>query len=267
MVTYVAKVSAPGAFPVHTRVGAQLEPYCSGLGKVLLAALPDEEVESFILDGELIALTPYTITTAAALRAELKTGARARLCRGRPRASGQYALHRGAGAGPEGRAVAALSATDDAERMTPERQLEVRDALFDAAAVLRQKLYPAPAPIPAIAGRSPRNNAISASPCASSARARFICAWNCGILHQPQRQDGAELLAGHDVAAKMHAADQPVLGIFRGPRQDRLGFLRHQRRPAPRPWKKPAWHGRWDRKLAALPGLTGVQVLRLGSTA
>src|ERR1041385_3715353 len=72
MVTYVAKVSAPGAFQVHTRVGAQLEPYCSGLGKVLLAALPDDEVESFILDGELVPLTPYTITTAAALRAEIR---------------------------------------------------------------------------------------------------------------------------------------------------------------------------------------------------
>ncbi len=72
MVNYVAKVSAPGAFPVHTRVGAQLEAYCSGLGKVLLAALPDQEVDSFVLDGELIALTPYTITTKAALRAELK---------------------------------------------------------------------------------------------------------------------------------------------------------------------------------------------------
>ena len=72
MVTYVAKVSAPGSFPVHTRVGAQLEPYCSGLGKVLLAALPDEQVESFILDGELVPLTPHTITTPAGLRAELK---------------------------------------------------------------------------------------------------------------------------------------------------------------------------------------------------
>src|SRR5476649_2864593 len=35
MVTYVAKVASPGAFPVHTRVGAQFEPYCIALGKVL----------------------------------------------------------------------------------------------------------------------------------------------------------------------------------------------------------------------------------------
>jgi DNA-binding IclR family transcriptional regulator len=47
----------------------------------------------------------------------------------------------------EGRTVAALSASDDAARMTPERLLEIRDVLCDAAAALRRKLYPTPAPI------------------------------------------------------------------------------------------------------------------------
>ena len=142
MVTYVAKVSNPGAFPVHTRVGAQLEPYCSGLGKVLLAALPDEEVERFILEGALIALTPYTITTATALRSELK------LVRNRGYAldDREHQANMRCSAVPvldqEGRAVAAISATDDAERMTSDRQLEIRDALFAAAATMRQKLYP-----------------------------------------------------------------------------------------------------------------------------
>lgn len=147
MVTYIAKVTAPGAFSVHTRVGAQLEPYCSGLGKVLLAALPDEEVESFILDGELVALTPYTITTAHALRAEIR----------RVRAQGfavddrEHRADMRCTAVPvldgEGRTVAALSASDAAERMTPKRQLEIREALFEVAAALRHKLYPSPAPI------------------------------------------------------------------------------------------------------------------------
>jgi DNA-binding IclR family transcriptional regulator len=146
MVTYVAKVSAPGSFPVHTRVGAQLEPYCSGLGKVLLAALPDEQVESFILDGELVPLTPHTITTAAALRAEL------RLVReqGYAMDDREHQANMRCIAVPvrdqDGRAVAALSASDDADRMTVLRQKEVRAALLDAAAALRQKLYPAPAP-------------------------------------------------------------------------------------------------------------------------
>jgi DNA-binding IclR family transcriptional regulator len=143
MVTYVAKVSVPGAFAVHTRVGAQLEAYCSGLGKVLLAALPDQEVDSFVLDGELIALTPHTITTKAALRAELKKVRAAgyalddREHKANMRCIAVPVLDR------EGRAVAALSATDDAERMTPERQAEIRGALFELADALRQKLYPA----------------------------------------------------------------------------------------------------------------------------
>ena len=147
MVTYVAKVSAPGSFAVNTRVGAQLEPYCSGLGKVLLAALPDEEVDRFILDGELVPLTPHTITTAAALRAELRQVRE----QGYAVDDREHQANMRCIAVPvrdqEGRAVAALSATDDAERMTPQRQAEIRHALFDAAAVLRRKLYPAPAPM------------------------------------------------------------------------------------------------------------------------
>lgn len=144
MVTYIAKVSPPGAFSVHTRVGAQLEAYCSGLGKVLLAALPDDEIESFLLDGELIALTPHTITTASGLRAELK----------KVRLDGCAVDDREVQANMrciavpvrdrEGRVVASLSASDAAERMTPARTEEVRVLLLDAAARLRCKLYPTP---------------------------------------------------------------------------------------------------------------------------
>ena len=72
MVTYVAKVARARRLSRPHQVGGQLEAYCSGLGKVLLAALPEEQMESVIMDGALVALTPYTITSAPALRAELK---------------------------------------------------------------------------------------------------------------------------------------------------------------------------------------------------
>ena len=147
MVTYVAKVAAPGAFPVYTKVGGQLEAYCSGLGKVLLASLPEEQMEGVIMDGALVPLTPYTITSAPALRAELK----------RVREQG-YALDDRENhanmrciAVPvldrDGRAVAALSASDTVEHMTQARLQEVRDVLFGVAVQLRQKLYPTPAPL------------------------------------------------------------------------------------------------------------------------
>jgi IclR family acetate operon transcriptional repressor len=147
MVTYVAKVSAPGAFAIHTRVGAQLEAYCSGLGKVLLAALPDEQMESIVLDGELIALTSHTITSPAALRAELKAVSR----RGYALDDRENQADMRCVAVPvldrEGRAMAALSASDSAERMTEAWQMKVRDALFETAAALRLKLYPVIAPV------------------------------------------------------------------------------------------------------------------------
>jgi DNA-binding IclR family transcriptional regulator len=143
MVTYIGKVTPPGAFPVHTRVGAQLEPYCSGLGKILLSALPDEQVENFILDGELVALTPHTITSAAGLRAELiKVRQRGYAVDDREHQANMRCV-----AVPvrdrEGRVVAAISATDAAERMDEERQLEIRELLLEAANRLRGKLYPA----------------------------------------------------------------------------------------------------------------------------
>jgi len=147
MVTYVAKVSAPGAFAVNTRVGAQLEPYCSGLGKVLLAALPDDEMESFILDGELVPLTPFTITTAPGIRAQLKLVRE----QGYALDDREHQADLRCIAVPvrdqDDRIMAALSASDAADRMTPQRQAEIRQALFEAAAILRRKLYPAPAPI------------------------------------------------------------------------------------------------------------------------
>jgi len=71
MVTYLSKIAVPGSFQTHTKPDAQLEAYCTGLGKVLLAALPEEQLESVIMDGALVALTPFTITEPNRLRAEL----------------------------------------------------------------------------------------------------------------------------------------------------------------------------------------------------
>lgn len=71
MVYYLSKIATPTSFVTHTRSGALLEAYCSGLGKVLLAALREEELENFILEGDLVALTPHTITDRGVLRREL----------------------------------------------------------------------------------------------------------------------------------------------------------------------------------------------------
>jgi len=142
MVTYIAKVCTPTSLALHTLLGSQLEAYCSGLGKVLLAALPPDQLEGIILDGTLVALTPHTITDRAQLRLELdcvrKRGYAVDDCEIRSdMRCVAVPVH-----GSEEHVVASLSATDHAERMTEARQNEVRDALLAAAALLERKVFP-----------------------------------------------------------------------------------------------------------------------------
>lgn len=70
MVTYRIK-TGEGASAFFTRVDMQLEAYCSGIGKVLLAALPEEEQEAYLAGGPFVALTANTITEPDALAREL----------------------------------------------------------------------------------------------------------------------------------------------------------------------------------------------------
>ena len=141
-VTYAVKACSPTAYSTRTTVGSQLEAYCSGLGKVLLSGLSGEELESFLLEGELVPLTVHTITNRAALRTEIE----------RVRRSG-YAIDDRESqldvvcvAVPitdnEGKVVAALSASDKVSHMTRERQVELRAALRRCADQIGQKMFP-----------------------------------------------------------------------------------------------------------------------------
>src|SRR5215831_16840430 len=71
MVSYAAKFGEPLRVPIPSRVGAQQEAYCSALGKILLSGLPPQELDDFLHDGDLVALTPQTITSIPSLRMEL----------------------------------------------------------------------------------------------------------------------------------------------------------------------------------------------------
>ena len=70
MVTYRIKTGR-GASALFTRIGMQLEAYCSGIGKVLLANLPPAEREAYLAGGPFVALTARTIVDPARLREEL----------------------------------------------------------------------------------------------------------------------------------------------------------------------------------------------------
>jgi DNA-binding IclR family transcriptional regulator len=147
MVTYVTKVSTPTSFKAQTQPGAQLEAYCSGLGKVLLAALPEAELDDFVAEGDLIALTDRTIVDPDALRTQLND-IRAQgyavddreirddmRCVAVPIHDAHHNI------------IAALSATESADQMVPARLRELREALAEGAAAIGRKIFPADLPI------------------------------------------------------------------------------------------------------------------------
>ncbi len=72
MVTYLVKQRF-GRTRLPSEEGAQLEAYCSSVGKVLLAHLEDEALARYFANGALVALTPSTIVDEARLRRSLKT--------------------------------------------------------------------------------------------------------------------------------------------------------------------------------------------------
>ncbi|MGF6941299.1 DNA-binding IclR family transcriptional regulator [Streptomyces auratus] len=71
-VIYVAKVDSTHAVRMVSAAGRRLPAHCTAVGKMLLASLPESELDARIPDGaELVAMTPYSITDPGVLRAEL----------------------------------------------------------------------------------------------------------------------------------------------------------------------------------------------------
>jgi len=73
-VVYVARVPVSRIMTVAISVGTRFPAYATSMGRVLLAGLPDAELEEYLASVKLAHLTSRTVSTPAALRAEvLKT--------------------------------------------------------------------------------------------------------------------------------------------------------------------------------------------------
>lgn len=72
MVTYLVKENG-GEQELFTKERMQLEAYCSGIGKILLAALSEDELDAYLANGPFVALTRRTLTRPEAIRSELAT--------------------------------------------------------------------------------------------------------------------------------------------------------------------------------------------------
>lgn len=70
-VVYVARVAMRRIMTVGIHVGTRFPACATAMGRALLAALTQEEREQVLARARLVALTPHTVTDAAALRARL----------------------------------------------------------------------------------------------------------------------------------------------------------------------------------------------------
>ena len=143
MVTYVAKAARRAHFP-PTVIGSKLEAYCSGLGKVLLAALPPDRLTRYLADGPFPALTSRTITCPESLMAELQLVAR----RGYAVDDCELFEDLRCVAVPivnrSGQVVAALSASSNASHLPRSQLGKVAKQLSDHASTIAERLYPEP---------------------------------------------------------------------------------------------------------------------------
>lgn len=142
MVTYLAKASRRTQFP-PTVIGSKLEAYCSGLGKVLLAAMPPDELSGYLEEAPFIALTSRTITTRDALTKELclvaKRGYAVDDCELFDDLRCVAVPIRDAA----GNVVAALSASSPASQLPQKDIRRVADELMSHARDIGDRLYPA----------------------------------------------------------------------------------------------------------------------------
>ncbi|MFJ4674706.1 MULTISPECIES: IclR family transcriptional regulator [unclassified Kitasatospora] len=72
-VVYVGQVQSRRSMRMFTEVGRRVQPHCTGVGKALLAQLPEDEARALLGPGPLQAHTPHTVTAPAALLAQLAT--------------------------------------------------------------------------------------------------------------------------------------------------------------------------------------------------
>lgn len=123
-VLYVARASASRVMSVSLGAGSKLPAYCTSLGRVLLAHLPQAELDAYLARTELAPRTEYTVTDRDGLRAVLTQ------VREHGYAINNEELELGLRSiavpvrGASGRVLAALNVGAQATRVSPERMVD-----------------------------------------------------------------------------------------------------------------------------------------------
>jgi IclR family pca regulon transcriptional regulator len=140
-IMYVLRVSTRKIMRNSLGVGSRLPAYCTSLGRMLLAGLPDDEVLRLLRASELEARTKHTITDVDALLAKVQQARKQGWCMiNQELEEGLVSL-----AAPivnrAGRTVAALNISGQVNRTTPRQMQEgMLPALREAAREVSQRL-------------------------------------------------------------------------------------------------------------------------------
>jgi len=71
-VVYIYATSSDNPLKLDFKIGYTQPAYCTALGKILLAYLPNKKIDKYLKGAKLIRFTPYTIIDKKQLRDELK---------------------------------------------------------------------------------------------------------------------------------------------------------------------------------------------------
>ena len=139
-VIYIAKVDSTHAVRMVSAAGRKLPAHCTSVGKLLLAALPEHELDARLEGRELTAMTDNSLTDPAELRAALavvrKRGIAVEHRESNPDVSCVAAPVRDR----SGRVVAALSISVPVIRWSDEREEELARLAADGADALSARL-------------------------------------------------------------------------------------------------------------------------------
>lgn len=129
-IVHLDKINSTEILRLDVGMGAMAPAYCTGLGKAVLAHLPDSMVEAYLASAAMTAMSPKTITDSAALLNEI---ARIR-ARGYAIDDEELTLGLRCVAAPifdyTGTALYALSVSGPSLRMTDEKLLTISDKLL-----------------------------------------------------------------------------------------------------------------------------------------
>jgi len=137
---FVCKQESSQAIIPRLGIGERVPLYATAVGKVLLAYLPEEELDRFIKSVELAPLTEFTITDPRSLLRELRLIRKRKIAYSREeQIKGLFAM-----AAPifdlTNRVVAGMTVVTPKVRFNKKKDVLIRDVLAESAATLSQSL-------------------------------------------------------------------------------------------------------------------------------